>query len=158
MTLWSQSLAHVYDRHPLMLLAGHRLPLAVALAVYAWLRYTGTDTPTALLMLGGALIAWIALSAAVTWVLTRHRTQFILTDTGITRMQGSIEQTLPFGDSADYTLTRGPLRRALNLPAELRLSGQQGIMRKWTVKWPVADTHMADLRQTLDTVLKGKRT
>ena len=157
MTLWSQSLAQVYRRHPLALLTSGRLAHLAGLAGLIWLALQDRLHMPALIGLAGLWLGLVALTAAFKWGFSRHRTRYALTQTGILSTQGQIEQKLPFGENADYTLPRAPLRRLLNLPAVLHLKGQQNVMRSWTVVWPIADTHIDELRQTLDSVLKGKR-
>lgn len=157
MTLWSQSLAHVYQRHPMALLTSARAAHLVLVIGLGWLALQDRLHLSALLGLGMLWLGLVTLMVAFKWAFSRHRSRFAITETGILSTQGQIEQDLPFGENADYTLTRGPLRRLLNLPAVLHLKGQQNVMRSWTVVWPIADTHIDELRQTLDTVLKGKR-
>jgi hypothetical protein len=157
MTLWSQPLSLVYERHPLALITSSRIPhlLAVLLGVVVWL-WVGELAPTHLRLLVLAWLGLIVVSVALKWAIIRHRSTYQITETGIILTQGQVEQDLPFGENADYTLTRGPVRRLLNLPAVLHLKGQQNVMRSWTLVWPIADTHVDDLRRALDSVLKGK--
>ncbi|SEP80043.1 hypothetical protein [Thalassovita taeanensis] len=153
--LWSQSLAEVYARHPLHLFSGAATPVTLILLSLGWA--FGPQVGLNPLWITLILAAFLGLRYAMIWFLERPRVRFTLTPTGPVRVQGDIEQPLPFGDSANFTLTRGPLRRALNLPALLTLSGQNGIMRSWTVVWPVVADRMDTLRTALDQALEGKR-
>lgn len=159
MTLWSQTLNQIQNAHPLYSLTS-KGPMPAALGLIGGaglaLRY---DAPVA-----GALIALllILLPLVITLWLDRHRIRFEITPTGAIRHQGGIEQSLPFGTEVNYTLTRGPIRRALNLPGVLRLNSQTGVMRSWSLTWPVAATELPALDAALKTALKttsgGNRT
>lgn len=157
MILWSQPLADVYDRHPTTLILDGKFAHLAALGGFAWLSISGGLDARHLLVLGLIWAGLLAVSAALTWFVARHRIRVVITPAAAIRQQGSIEQTLPFGDSVDYTLTRGPLRRALNLPGVLHLHSQTGVMRSLSLSWPVVATEMPALNAALTTALKGKR-
>ncbi|WP_319826184.1 hypothetical protein [Thalassovita sp.] len=154
MTLWTQTLDQVITAHPAYGLTA-KGPAPAALGIIGGtalaLRY---DAP-----LIGALVALILilLPLIVTHLLERHRIRFELTGAAAIRHQGAFESSLPFGAEVNYTLTRGPIRRALNLPGVLQLHSQTGVMRSLSLKWPVAVTEMPALDAALKTALKGKR-
>lgn len=155
MTLWSQPLDAVISAHPLhSLLAKGPLPAALGLIAGGAIALR-SDAILFAVLVGLALAA---LPVLVTLLLDRSRIRFEITQTGAIRHQGDIEQSLPFGTSVDYTLTRGPIRRALNLPGVLRLNSQTGVMRSWSLNWPVAATEIPALDAALKTALGGKRT
>lgn len=159
MTLWSQTLNQVQTQHPTYgLTAKGPVPALFGLGL-GYLLAIRYDLP-----LAGALAApaFILLPLVITLWLDRHRIRFEITPTGAIRHQGGIEQSLPFGTEVNYTLTRGPIRRALNLPGVLRLNSQTGVMRSWSLTWPVAATELPALDAALKTALKttsgGNRT
>lgn len=155
MSLWSQSLDSVISSHPLYsLIAKGPLPAALGLIGGGGIVLRYDAVPFGILI--GLVL--IALPVLVTQFLDRSRIRFEITKTGAIRHQGDIEQSLPFGTAVDYTLTRGPIRRALNLPAVLRLNSQTGVMRSWSLTWPVAATEIPALDAALKTALGGKRT
>jgi hypothetical protein len=152
--LWSQTLDEVASAHPLYgLTAKGPMPAALGIAggFGMAMRY---EAP-----LPGVLIALLLI--AMPWLVTqffeRHRTRFQILEGQAIRHQGSIEQALSFGTTVDYTLTRGPLRRALNLPGVLRLNSQTGVMRSWSLTWPVAAQNMPALDAALTHALEGKK-
>lgn len=159
MTLWSQTLNQVQTQHPLYGLTS-KGPLPAVFGVVGGaglaLRY---DAPLPGILIGLLLILMPLL---VTLTLERHRIRFELTGTSAIRHQGAFESSLPFGADVNYTLTRGPIRRALNLPGILHLHSQTGVMRSLSLTWPIAATEMSALDAALKTALKptagGNRT
>ena len=159
MTLWSQTLDQVHTAHPLYGLTS-KGPLPAALGVIGGaglaVRY---DAPLIGIGLGLLLVVlpWI-----ITVLLERSRIRFELTQTAAIRHQGAFESSLPFGAEVNYTLSRGPIRRALNLPGVLHLDSQTGVMRSLSLTWPIAATEMRALDTALKTALKtnpgGNRT
>ncbi|WP_420568372.1 hypothetical protein [Thalassovita sp.] len=153
MTLWSQTLDEVVSTHPLYGLTA-KGPMPAILGVLGGfglsMRY---DAPLPGILIGLLLILmpWL-----VTRFVDRRRIRFQIAQGQATRFQGKIEQALSFGTTVDYTLTRGPLRRALNLPGVLHLNSQTGVMRSWSLTWPIAAQNMPALDAALTQALKGE--
>lgn len=153
MTLWSQTLDDVVSAHPLYgLTAKGPLPaLLGALGGFALFVQYEAPVPGILIGLLLILMPWL-----VTRFIDRRRIRFEISARQATRHQGGIEQALSFGTSVDYTLTRGPFRKALNLPGLLQLNSQTGVMRSWSLSWPVAAENMPALDAALTQAFKGK--
>ena len=112
MTLWTQTLDEVITTHPLYGLTA-KGPLPAILGILGGfglsMRYEA-PLPGILIGLLLILMPWL-----VTRFIDRRRIRFAIAPGQATRFQGEIEQALSFGTSVDYTLTRGPIRKALNL-------------------------------------------
>jgi hypothetical protein len=155
MTLWTQTLDEVITTHPLYGLTA-KGPMPAILGILGgfglWMRYEA-PLPGILIGLLLILMPWL-----VTRFIDRRRIRFEIAPGQATRFQGEIEQALSFGTAVDYTLIRGPIRKALNLPGVLRLNSQTGVMRSWSLTWPVAAHNMAVLDSALTKALEGKTT
>lgn len=155
MTLWHQSLNEVQSQHPLYALTAKGPVPAVLGAIGASVVIVQFQSVLFGLVLG---LMFTLLPVAITLLIDRARVRFEITETAALRHQGVIEQSLPFGTQVNYTLTRGPIRRALNLPGRLTLHSQTGIMRSWSLNWPIAATQMPALDAALTQALRGKHT
>ncbi len=155
MILWHQTLNDVQSEHPLYaMIAKGPVPALLGLGGAVWMVLYVQSV-----LSGVALgLALILLPVAITLLIDRARVRFEITETAALRHQGVIEQSLPFGTQVNYTLTRGPIRRALNLPGRLTLHSQTGIMRSWSLNWPIAATQMPALDAALTQALRGKHT
>ncbi len=153
MTLWSQTLNEVVSAHPIYGLTA-KGPMPAILGVLGGFGLAMRYEALAPALVIGVLL--IAMPWLVTHFIDRHRTRFEISAKQAIRTQGTIEQALLFGTTVDYTLTRGPIRTALNLPGVLRLNSQTGIMRTWSLAWPVAAENMTALGAALTQALEGK--